>query len=372
MNRGDETAIVDWEGKPKQNKKFWMPPKRKCLQPSVKSLFGRVTEGDLANSIVNTGSEMALTKSDLLDSLAQLRADLKKDMVAEMTELRVDLNEKMAALRTAIDAAGTRVMEAEDKIQGLLEDRESQRRDMKDLQHLVQINTMKLEDLENRSRRENIRVRGLREGEEGTDVKAAMKELFASLLPKEYPEICLDRAHRVGPMREGESRGPRDILVKLSNSIDKEKILSEARKMEVVKYKDYPCVLFQDLSPVTLARRNQFRPVTEKLRQEQIRYRWLFPFGIAFEYQNKAHRTASLEEAVRILQISGGENETLSQETTSGTDSERWLAKGDGWRFQRSRKTRIRGPSMSREHRAEGDARKTTRGEGKYVRDDNS
>ena len=213
---------------------------------------------------------MALTKSDLLDSLVQLRADLKKDMVAEMTELRVDLNEKMAALRTDVDAVGTRVIEAEDRIQGLQEDKEGLKRDMKDLQHLVQINTMKLEDLENRSRRENIRVRGLREGEEGTDVKAAMKELFVSLLPKEYPEISLDRAHRVGPMRDGDSRGPRDILVKLSNSMDKEKILSEARKLEVVKYKDYPCVLFQDLSPVTLARRNQFRPVTEKDRKSVV------------------------------------------------------------------------------------------------------
>ena len=67
--------------------------------------------------MADTASKMALTKSDLLDLLSQfkkeLRADLKADITKELQDFQTDLNEKMVMLRSEIDSAGARVVEAE-------------------------------------------------------------------------------------------------------------------------------------------------------------------------------------------------------------------------------------------------------------------
>ena len=120
----------------------------------------------------------------------------------------------------------------------------------------VQITELKAEALENRALRENIRVRGLKGDVEGTDLRATMKEFFASLLAGDHPNSQVDRAHRVGPRREGGAHGPRDILVKMQGSEIKDEILLAARRRDEVTYKGYPCALYQDLAPATLMKRN--------------------------------------------------------------------------------------------------------------------
>ncbi|KAJ1170051.1 hypothetical protein NDU88_001932 [Pleurodeles waltl] len=61
------------------------------------------------------------------------------------------------------------------------------------------------------------------------------------------------------------------------------------------------CSLFQEIAPATLARRQQFRPVMEALREKKIKYRWTFPFGVAFERYNKACHFSMVEAAAGVL-----------------------------------------------------------------------
>ena len=296
---------------------------------------------------IQTAAAMALTKSDLVELLSifktELRSELKMDLSAEFQTFRTEMNEKLAGLRADVDSVGARVLESEDLVQGLESRSIQHARELQELRDQMELTLLKTEDLENRSRRDNLRVRGLKEEVEGPDITATMLSFFGSLLPPGHPEIQVVRAHRVGPHRRDPRAPPRDILVKLLDSRVKDLILKSAREADGLKCGEYDCSVFQDLSSATLMRRNAFRPITAKLSAENIRYRWLFPFGIAFEFQNKPYQTSNLNKAAKILGITLEEDkaESSNAEPSAG-GSAPWLNNRAGWRFQRGKTRRAR------------------------------
>ena len=178
---------------------------------------------------------------------------------------------------------------------------------------------------------------------EGLDITSTMLTFFKSLLPPEHSEIHIVRAHRVGQRKREPGAPPRDILVKMQDSREKDLVLRAARDLDVLKCCDYVCDIFQDLSAATLMRRQAFRPITTKLMAEKIRYRWLFPFGIAFEFQDKSFQTSNLGKAAKILGIALDEVSTEGhggEPGASGTAT--WLNNKAGWRFQRGQGRRPR------------------------------
>ncbi|KAJ1140753.1 hypothetical protein NDU88_007091 [Pleurodeles waltl] len=69
------------------------------------------------------------------------------------------------------------------------------------------------EDLENRPRCNNIRIRGVPSGMENEDVESYVQALFTQILGrKDSMPIWIDRAHRVGSPRS-RSEWPADILI---------------------------------------------------------------------------------------------------------------------------------------------------------------
>ncbi|CAH2294030.1 Hypothetical predicted protein [Pelobates cultripes] len=89
-------------------------------------------------------------------------------------------------------------------------------------QHAAQITDMRLhiEDLDNRSRRHNIRVRGLREAPDQENLKATLTRLFNMILghPPDA-RITMDRAHRVlrPCLRPPPDTPPRDIICRIKD-----------------------------------------------------------------------------------------------------------------------------------------------------------
>ena len=88
----------------------------------------------------------------------------------------------------------------------------------------------KIIDLENRSRRNNIRIDSIREseGETWNDSEEKVKKLLKTVL-KIDRNIDIERAHRTGSKRNDR---PRIIVLKLLNFKEKEDILSKARLLK--------------------------------------------------------------------------------------------------------------------------------------------
>lgn len=58
--------------------------------------------------------------------------------------------------------------------------------------------TRKVDDLENRSRRFNLRLVGLLEGEEGPDMCAFLETMIPEVFGEFPKPLLIERAHRVG------------------------------------------------------------------------------------------------------------------------------------------------------------------------------
>lgn len=88
-----------------------------------------------------------------------------------------------------------------------------------ELQSLVSSLVHKVNDAENRQRRNNVRVIGLPEGAEGRDSAIFAESLFKQLLnlPDMPPTYVVERAHRVPMGKQPEGAPPRPFLVRLLN-----------------------------------------------------------------------------------------------------------------------------------------------------------
>jgi len=90
-------------------------------------------------------------------------------------------------------------------------------------------NKRKTVDLEDRNRRNNLRIVGIAEGKDETFEEVLKKVTNLLIEDLEITEpVIIERAHRVGKLLDK----PRTIVCKILNWQDKENILSRARKLK--------------------------------------------------------------------------------------------------------------------------------------------
>ncbi|KAJ1169313.1 hypothetical protein NDU88_001206 [Pleurodeles waltl] len=111
------------------------------------------------------------------------------------------------------------------------------------------------EDLENQSRRNNIRIRGAPTGAQEEDLLSFVQALFHQILrePTER-EVCIYRVHRVRPSHAP----PDDILACIHNFPLKEHKLQAAREQHPLKFRGHTLLLYQDFAAITLQKRTDF------------------------------------------------------------------------------------------------------------------
>lgn len=139
-----------------------------------------------------------------------------------------------------------------------------------------------MEDLDNRGRRRNLRVRGFSESIDSAQLSRMVTAHFNELLerPQDTP-IAMERIHRVLRPRGRDTDPPRDIICCLTDFLLKEEILRKARSRIHFSFQGSDIKLFQDLSNITLQRRREMRPLLDVLRARNIIYRWKFPFCLS-------------------------------------------------------------------------------------------
>ncbi|KAJ1123089.1 hypothetical protein NDU88_001562 [Pleurodeles waltl] len=131
----------------------------------------------------------------------------------------------------------------------------------------------KITDLEDRSRRDNIRLYGIPENEEGSDIQA----FLGSALPK-LTSLTFDlpfefqRAHRVGPKRSDETSRPRPIIACLLRHTQTRQILQRARSHGPFRIGQYDIRITADYSKDTNERRKAFLALRPRLRQLEMKY----------------------------------------------------------------------------------------------------
>ncbi|CAH2277834.1 Hypothetical predicted protein [Pelobates cultripes] len=107
-----------------------------------------------------------------------------------------------------------------------------------------------IEDLDNRGRRNNLRLRGLPETEDSPQqLQEILLEILNEILGRDHQApIEFVRAHRALRPKGAPDSPPRDVICCLANFALKETILKQARGRRSLTYRNQDLQLFPDLS----------------------------------------------------------------------------------------------------------------------------
>ena len=89
--------------------------------------------------------------------------------------------------------------------------------------------------------------------------------------------------YRINPRRNT----PRHILIKLTKTKHKEKILKAAREMQQITHRGIPIRLTADLSAEALQARRQWQDIFKVMKGKNLQPRWLFPVGLSFRFHRE-------------------------------------------------------------------------------------
>ena len=102
--------------------------------------------------------------------------------------------------------------------------------------------------------------------------------------------------YRINPRR----KMPRHILIKLTKTKHKERILKAAREKQPVTYKGNPICLTADLSAETLQARREWQDIFKVLKAKNLQPRLLYLGRISFKIDGEIQRFSDKQKLKRI------------------------------------------------------------------------
>ncbi|CAH2297317.1 Hypothetical predicted protein [Pelobates cultripes] len=209
------------------------------------------------------------TSSAILQSLAEVKGYLAEEIKRTAAEVKAE-----------IAAIGVRTSHVEKKLDVVVEAHNTAATlTNKLLTHMTELE-LELEDISNRSRRNNLRIRGLPESIEEADLEKILIECFKHSLPAIPDHLwVVDRVHRALRARGPKNSPPRDVIMRLHYYKTKEAILRHSRA-QAYEPEGNTIQIYQDIALATLLQRKEWKPVTDLLRTSGVRFAWGYPFKI--------------------------------------------------------------------------------------------
>lgn len=271
-----------------------MPPKRKKSQgPALPTIFfARGNRATCPKMAPRTDQALCYRPHCLLKPLprsqtptCEYQASLSKaDLDASLefmyeklaTKFQTELHKTFHTLSQEIAALGTRTDMLETKHDKLALAYGELSREYDSLASAFSQMQSQIEDLDNRKRRNNLRLRGIPESE--TELIPTVIRLFKSLLLDcDSTAFTHDRIHRALRPKPPADKPPRDVVLCMMDFLTKEEILRAARIKQRITLDEHVIQIYPDISPATLDRHRGLKEVTSALQSARIRYKWGFP-----------------------------------------------------------------------------------------------
>uniref|UniRef100_A0A087XKV9 L1 transposable element RRM domain-containing protein n=1 Tax=Poecilia formosa TaxID=48698 RepID=A0A087XKV9_POEFO len=173
-----------------------------------------------------------------------------------MSEIKISITsveDSLSSLSNRASQLEKRAEEAEERISAT-EDHSSR---LAAMEKAVERLLLKVDDLENRSRRKNLKIINLPEGTEATTplvdfLQSTLPALVG--LPSDFPSLEIERAHRaLSPVPPGQT--PRSVLVRFLRFSQREFVLRAALKKRDIRHDGSQLRFYPDLSSEVLRKR---------------------------------------------------------------------------------------------------------------------
>lgn len=209
-----------------------------------------------------------------------------------MTELKDTVN----GLQVRMEEAEGRISQIEDVTERLKTDKDAKEKEIKVLWDRVQI-------LENHSKRNNVRLVGLKEkyGTNGTLESCVKKVLSAGLGIDMEGEFEIERVHRILAPMPSEDQPPRPVLIRFLRQSAREKVLRAVRELRGIEWEDVKLSVFPDMTKELAEKRKTFLSAKKSLQQLNVRYTLAFPATLRFTWKGRKRSFTTTEEAERFI-----------------------------------------------------------------------
>lgn len=227
----------------------------------------------------------------LKDMLISLQSSLMSDLSSLFHKMNSDLHvmdQRVSTIEQGMTECTTTVNDMIDTLD-----------EVRDEQDWVRA---KLANLEDRSRRNNVKLRGVPETIQSAELQNYAKDLIRTILPDISPrDIIVDRIHRIAKPSHLAASVPRDVLMRIHFFHIKEKLMAEARLKSPLPRPYEEIHLFPDLSKYTLQLRRNLNPITKGLFNHKILYKWRYPATLLVTRNGYTHTIGDLRKGMHLL-----------------------------------------------------------------------
>lgn len=273
---------------------------------SLEGLMASERQKKLKTSAAATESHGDRLPLDLENLRATLITELTST-IAEQVKAAIDtalapVVASFESFKSSIESQGRRIDELDQHMNDYSDRIVALEQTVLKLNSANKVLTEKVEDLESRSRRCNLRVIGLPEGVEGSDPVTFMSHFFQDVLGSEmFPAPpLLDRAHRIGPasLADKENQRARVMIVRFHYFTDKEKVVRRGNWNQLF-YQSHKIFVFPDYNSSVAKRRAAFSVVRNGLREKNVRFSLRFPARLIISIGDEKFQFDCPKEAQR-------------------------------------------------------------------------
>lgn len=226
--------------------------------------------------------------SVLSSELKQMMQEMRQGFTT-IAEKMDDMSMRMDAFVHKLEGHEERLNEAEQRISNT-EDRTTQlQSQVAHMDKLLKVIASKNEDLEARSRRNNICVIGIPESTNTGKMEDFVEKLLTATIGADAlsSQFIVERAHRSLAPRPPPGAAPRPIIARLLNYRDRDAALRIAREKRQLQFEGLQFTLYPDFTAIVQEERRKFLPAKQKLRLAQIDYALLYPAKLRVTHQGQ-------------------------------------------------------------------------------------
>lgn len=234
--------------------------------------------------------ESTSVMDELKKALTPLQAAIE-DLTSKVTTVNTSLHKIIDRLELVEDRSKSNELE----IKYMTESLQEKDKAIKSIQS-------KLVDLEARSRRNNLIIRGLNEKYEHNQLTEVATQIFKSLC-KETDSVhnfSIERAHRALRSQQAAST-PRPVYIKMLHFQDVQLILSTFKKNNRFTWNNQHLIITQDLPFEIREMRRKLAPYCADLIQKKIKFQMKFPSTLSFTHQDLKLSVSSPNEARAVF-----------------------------------------------------------------------
>ena len=221
-------------------------------------------------------------------------------ILSEIRDFRRDNNQQLAEIKQELHSSNNRLEEAEGRIEETETALQAMATLMRKLMKRQASMEAKLTDQEGRTRRDNLRIHGIPEKEEGDNMCAFLEKLLSDTL--DIPGLRIEQAHRSqAPAPEDPQARPRSIIAKFTSYKVKEEVIRRAWQKKAVYYKNARFFVDHDYPTAVLKKRYEYTKAKKILRERKIKFQTPYPAKLRVHYddgtetyQNAADATADM------------------------------------------------------------------------------